>query len=633
MNIVPINIIKSNDLKIKKTNSKESEEEMNEINQIIKNDGGSKNNNEYKDLEKKKNNDVIEKLYKKYTLDGYNDLKFKILKEYKNKKLYNKLFEYSKFVIENFLLSLKQISDKFSTKSNIQPDLRNWVDIPGYKVKGQADFEKISKNPLKYGYKYVLYKLESKLIPYLNLPYIGYTKNFNRRIKNHIDDTLNSKIKSIMTGEEISRYLMKATCLALEMELNSIQTEIQQIEPQIDEDNIQDLQAISNWLDFNRGSWKSQKLYNFIIEKVIKKHFKITKLELHKERYAALSHEYDLTQNYIHYIKDKKIKGTLWPNGLNMVSGGSGGSKLEVELPIFDYIALVSLGVKHEKIIKILNSSYKYNYASSTFSERISQEFGSSQELQELVLKPVVESLIKDNEKFNLKDIAVSIDMDSKTLNYKIQEWFEGNKFGDLRALVEANIIDWENLKIYNAKIQRILKGYSVEQWKSWLISSKSKMKKEELANQLGVSWAWLYSKKFVKPLSRILLGKELDSLKLIKTELRKRVTKELLNQGKDPKDIMEDKFTVSFKSSSQMRAFYERIFSDEYVSFDNLMNTYSTNSEHFLKKYPILESGKWKRRKMEESLKKTCPICNRKVSPQGFKAHYKACKKKHNYV
>jgi len=47
MNIVPINIIKSNDLKIKKTNSKESEEEMNEINQIIKNDGGSKNNNEY----------------------------------------------------------------------------------------------------------------------------------------------------------------------------------------------------------------------------------------------------------------------------------------------------------------------------------------------------------------------------------------------------------------------------------------------------------------------------------------------------------------------------------------------------------------------------------------------------------
>lgn len=633
MNIVPIKIIKSNDLKIKKTNSKESEEEMNEINQIIKNDGGSKKNNEYKDLEKKKKNDVIEKLYKKYTLDGYNDLKFKIIKDNKNEKLYNKLLEYSKSVIENFLLSLKQISDKFSTKSNIQPDLRNWVDIPGYKVKGQADFEKISKNPLKYGYKYVLYKLESKLTPYLNLPYIGYTKSFNRRIKNHIDDTLNSKIKSIKTGEEISRYLMKATCLALEMELNLIQTEIQRIEPQVDEYNIQDLQAISNWLDFNRGSWKSQKLYNFIIEEVIKKHFKITKLEVHKERYTALSHEYDLTQNYIHYIKDKKVKGTIWPNGLNMVSGGSGGSKLEVELPICDYVALVSLGVKHEKIIKILNSSYKYNHASSTFSERISQEFGSSQELQELVLKPVVESLIKDDEKFNLKDIAVSIDMDSKTLNYKIQEWFEGNKFGDLRALVEANILDWENLKIYNAKIQRILKGYSVEQWKSWLISSKSTMKKEELANQLGVSWAWLYSKKFVKPLSRILLGKELDSLKLIKTELRKRITKELFNQGKDPKDIMEDKFTVSFKSSSQMRAFYERIFSDEYISFDNLMNTYSTNSEHFLKKYLIQESGKWKRRKIEESLKKICPICNGKFSPQGFKAHYKACKKKHNYV
>ena len=61
---------------------------------------------------------------------------------------------------------------------------------------------------------------------------------------------------------------------------------------------------------------------------------------------TTLELEHEFTTHYVHFVNGKEVIGTVYPNGLNMVPGG-GGSGLKTliyDVPLFDLVALVSLG-------------------------------------------------------------------------------------------------------------------------------------------------------------------------------------------------------------------------------------------------------------------------------------------------
>lgn len=401
--------------------------------------------------------------YKK--LKAYNYIINKIYKTHKGDKVYIKLLEYSKSTVEEYIASLERALDEASLQSQVSAsDLGKWIGTSAdVMIRGSPGFIAVMKSPLSYGYKYLVYLLKCKLTKYLDLPYIGFTSDLGRRLKDHIYDALTSYHKGTL-----NRPVQQAIVLALEIELPAILHEISRIDPSISslQDLSQNLNEFYFWLQSCGGPFTrfSKQLYNFIIEKVIKKYFDIIEVSYHKSRDGCLSRERDLTLHFRHKLADQVVKGTIWPNGLNLRPGGSGG-KLQSYLPILDYLGLASLGIKHRKICQILNKVYGQNFKENTIYKAIVREFGSFDKLLDIVLKPVVEQLIKDTERFELKrDLARALEISDVTLSKKLQEWFN-NKFSDLRALVDASFLDWSKINEYNADVQRVLRGFSKDMW------------------------------------------------------------------------------------------------------------------------------------------------------------------------
>ncbi|MBD3213346.1 MAG: hypothetical protein GF311_12120 [Candidatus Lokiarchaeota archaeon] len=439
-------------------------------------------------------------------------------------------------------------------------------------------FNKINKNPIQFGYRYIIYSFKKKNAPNKELVYIGYTKHLERRLKNHIFDSLESS-----SYENKPRYLVDAIKKEIISEFPKIEIILTQSYPNL---KINDVYEIYDFIKKNKGSELSKKIYLLLKEIVFKKKFTLKILELHRNRRSALNREKYLIKNYTHIIKNSVKKGTIWPNGFNMKSGGGGGSQKNYHVPIYDYVGLVSLGLKHEAIIKILNKSYKRKYPSSTVSESISEYFSSYRDLQSQILKPVIELLIKDNKIITLQEISSILDWDPKTLGIKIKKWYNGNGFKDLRLLMKARIEDWDNLNHNSSEIAKSLRGYTRNQWKKWLINSSKEFTMEKLAKKLHLSKHYLYKKDFVSALSRVLIGSEILSLNELKRELKILTTIKLLRQSEDPKDILEYHFCIKYKSPSQLKSFYNRIFKTRGISFFDIIEKYSDKSEKIQKKY-----------------------------------------------
>lgn len=512
-------------------------------------------------------------------LRAYENVLNKITERYGDESIFKKLIEFSSDIVQEFMENI-EIPLKITIKNNYksQTDLSKFIgDSATYIKKGTPNFSKVAERPHRYGFRFVVYHLNCKLKEFFQLPYIGEAKKFDERLSWHIRDAVRGYIDNHMT------YIQEAIASAIIKELPAIKQEIEKLGPGIGYKKF-NMIDIQNFLA-NKPSATLRVFYKFLKEKVLKKHFDMEIWEYHKERRGAFANEKLYTLNYVHYIGHKKVFGTIYPNGLNSKAGGSGGTiQARTDIPIFDYAALVSLGYKHEEIIQILNEEYEGDFPSSTVSSHISRKFGSHEELQERLLKPVVEELIKDPNDFQLFAIANAVRMDAKTLGLKLADWFEGNMFFDLKALIKAGILDWDNISDYSAESAKILRGKSIKQWKDWLVDDKLTM--DKLANNVGVTKFYLYKRDYVKRLSMILIEEELESLSLLKKILRKKITKELLQQGWDPREIFEKKFQIQFRAPFKMRAFFENLFKDEGLSFEELLNAYSYNADNYINKY-----------------------------------------------
>ncbi|MFX1281877.1 MAG: hypothetical protein ACFFA3_21180 [Promethearchaeota archaeon] len=518
-----------------------------------------------------------------YSLTAYNTVKKQIKRNNSGKYIYQRLIKVSEYDIDRFINQVRLKSSKIQLENSDNESLSFWIgDSTDVIVRGQPGFSKVSEHPTSYGYKYVVYIIKSRLKPYLDLPYIGYHKGgFYERLRTHIRDTLNSNF-----NDSVSRYIEKSILLALGKELIPIQGFILKMDLRISYNEIDNLKKIYSWLLNNKGSKNrsSNALYSFLIEDVLKKHFQVKDLEYHKKRTNALASESDKTINYKHKIKGNYVNGTIWPNGLNMVRGGSGGSNLDYDLPLLDYVSLVSLGYKHEEICKILSKVYNRAIKSSTMSTLISREFNSFELLQSRVLKPVIEDLIKSNKNFNFRDIATSVRMDPSTLDNKLKFWFDGNGFNNLKAAVNAGFLDWSKISEFNADVQKGLRGFKKSEWNEWLTKASTKTELEDIANHFGITKDWLISKKFCKKLSYPLIGEEIGLIGELRRKLRQKKVIESLSLAEDPKEVMENYFEIRYKSPSQMARFYENLFKTK-LSFEDIIRKYSSNPDKYLAK------------------------------------------------
>ncbi len=143
-----------------------------------------------------------------------------------------------------------------------------------------------------------------------------------------------------------------------------------------------------------------------------------------------------------------------------------------------------------------------------------------------------------------------------------------------------------DKLEDQSSEEAKALRGRSRSQWINWLIISSNKFTMNDLSREVGVSKRYLYKKDYVETLSECLINERYDNLSLLRRKLKKNCLIKLLNESWDPKDILEDKFGIDYRSPSQLKSFVNTLFSDEILIFEEIIRLYSINSDEILKKY-----------------------------------------------
>ncbi len=419
---------------------------------------------------------------------------------------------------------------------------------------------------------YYIYLLVCKFKPYKDLPYIGFTSNFYNRMRSRIRSSLYMHKKR----KYHKRYITEAFIKAMSKEIGAIRKFVSNYYL------ISNLEDLYDYLDRNWKSFENKKILDFIYKNVIEKHFYIDKtFESYNKKKYTLKRERELTKKFVHFIGDNKVIGTVYPNGLNAQLGGTPGAMEKIWVPLYDIIGLTSLGLSELETGTVLEQYYKKEFRRWVISDRIIEFFGSFEELQDKVFKPVVENLIKDKANFYYKDIQKALNKGEEYLNNRLERWFAGNNFSDLKILVKSEITDWTNIGVHSPKTQQYLRGYPKNKWNSWIIDNT--ITTNEMAKIVGLSPRYLRdSEHFIKPISKILIGKEVSGWVELTRLLRKKIAERFLRERWDPLEIMKLKFRLKAPHTVE---FYERLFKDENMSYEEIITAYSSNPDKFLKR------------------------------------------------
>ncbi len=416
------------------------------------------------------------------------------------------------------------------------------------------------------------------------LPYIGYTYSKNKRFINHIFQTIelfNQRGKNVKIP-----YFKQAILLSLQTNFKQIKKFMLEI-GSVSISSFKDLEL--HLRDFRRNKYNIYagiilKIYNEIMLKYfIQKDLEILQNVNVRD---VLNREKYLTLNYIHVIKGREVIGTIYPNGLNMVPGG-GGSGLKgliVDIPLFDVVALVSLGLKISEISKYLSKAYGTIYSEDLISKRIIDIWGSLKNLQDLVLKPVVESLIKDLNDYSLKEISETLKRCVVTLATQIKGWYEGAQFNELKLLIKHNKLDWSRVSGYIHDSRKNLKGYTVDDWVGWIVDES--ITQLDIAKKVGYN-SRTFVVNLIPKISHTLTGISGLSYDDTRRILRKSIIKERLRKGVSPEEILGSDFNYKsiYRESGTIRLdrveqFFETIFSDEKLSYDQIIDKYYLRSD-----------------------------------------------------
>ena len=459
----------------------------------------------------------------KYNLRGYIYLRKKIREEHGNELIHHKLLYYSELSLINFL--------ELTNLPEFKPSKKIFFG-KGYIKKDEVGFKKVKENRDKFLYKVLVYKLRFKKI-LKNKVYFGYTEHDKKRLQEHI-------ISSIETPPDTK--IKKAFCECLK-------------------DEKYDLDELYFCLDDVRNSSKYYRFINRLIGELIGNYFDFEILELHKEIDTAKEREKWYTLNYIN--KDGSI-GTI-ENGLNEVAGGSGGDY--IDLPLIDFAAMIMLGLNVKQITEIIIRIYKISVSDTTVRSRIIEIWGGIKRARKLLLKPVIEALIKDNANFEVRDIHNVLLSRCSIVRY-LKEWYSGRTFSDLKNLMKYGILDWTNLSEFD-EFERLLRSYPLNNWYQWALENESA---EKIAKLTKTSLKTIY--RTYKGISEKLVGVSDLSLREIRKIIQKKKAKELLGKCWEPKIIMENVFKMNPIGFDDVRNFYERLFNFK-LTYNQILNKY----------------------------------------------------------
>ena len=462
-------------------------------------------------------------------LKGYSFCFSYLSEENGDQLIFRYFLQYSKVVVSQIINDFDTIKNLSKKIEKIQYVFDNYGDLQpgsGYISNNDKNFEKILKSRRKFGYKAILYKIKCKIPPYINGVYFGISKNtLFKRLAEHIIAAIGPHGHDIHCQYVNLVKLHKAIRNAFNQENIDFKYEYRC------------LISKSKTPEFNKITLN-------MIENVILKYFEVDVIEIHREISTACEREKWYTKNY---MNDDCSIGTV-KNGLNELVGGSTGQY--IDLPIVDIAAMVTLGLNPKVISNTINKVYNIKVSYETVSERIRDIWDSFQNAQEIYLKPVIEFLIKDEYDFKLNEIALVINRDRSNLRQYIKRWYCGRSIRDLKNLQARGIMDWSNLSPFQENQRPELRGIPLDTWKKCAVQGVSC---RAIGEKLKLSEETI--RQTFKSIP------EIRNLKLYRESARRRIIKDHLIKGRDPKEIMRQLFKLKPKDNFDVASFYERIF------------------------------------------------------------------------
>lgn len=465
---------------------------------------------------------------KKVDLKAYNYVWDQIENKHPNNPIYIRLLKYSTLVVEVYIKKHSAITANiFKNRSKVQVTFEKEGNLcyRDYLVKGDPNFDVILNSRARYGYAAIVYKLKSELQPYKNLAYIGFSK---LTVKERVMKHLLAAIAPHGYGPECKyvNYVKLHRAIINVLERNGIHVDAEYC-----------------WVKSNKGAKTYEERMEHLFQ-ILNEHFEIETIEIHKRKKTARIKEKYYTKNY---INDDGSVGTV-ENGLNEIQGGSDGQY--IELPLIDIVAMISLGVKPKKIHKLIENLYSIDVSYATFSERIRIIWRGHSKVLELFLKPVVESLIKDDNDFNFNEICNAVNRDRSVLRKYLKVWYKGRIFPILKSMGKQGNLDWSNLPLYIEDKRPELRGVPLEMWDRWAIEGVSCKKIGEL---LG------FSEETIRQTYKCI--PELGDKQNYCNRRRREIIRKFLAKDRDPKEILIKKFKMKPKDTNSVKTFYERLF------------------------------------------------------------------------
>ena len=492
-----------------------------------------------------------------------------------------------------------------------QKTIDNSLETKGYMKYSDAAW----KSRVVLGINYVLYQFTCKLLAFEGMSYFGYTGGtVEKRIKEHIIEALKPRglpdsyatlvplhkaIREAISRDEVFRPFLGTT-----------------YKEYFEEGGTFD--EIYEYLQTNYVALKSE--VNYIDKSIFGDAFEVRKVELTREKSKVLSRENWHTLNY----KNEKglvknIKGTVTPNGLNAVEGGLGGGR-EVEVPLIDIAAMLSLGLTYTAMTEILNEKYDSfgdfdKLSQEVLAKKIRNTFGSKHEAYMKFLLPVIEDLLKLDLDFTRADILAAIGWSKGKFTRHFGEMTLLKQLISTSGAIDQNIIN-KYLKASNLDksiiqsaeglYRELTRGVSLEQWKKWAIEGES-------ARVIGESFPKKMSsdtiKDTYKDISHLLLGKQYVGLSYqeVTKELRRRIIIEKFrNPGGVPVmisgggrgneglawKICVDEFGLNPKGNYAVKLIFERIWKGKSspgdlgaytMTFQQIVDAYYNKPRNFL--------------------------------------------------
>jgi hypothetical protein len=229
----------------------------------------------------------------------------------------------------------------------------------------------------------------------------------------------------------------------------------------------------------------------YIKSEIIKKHFNLNKVELVQGIDAAREREKHYTKNY---RNPDGTKGTVFPYGLNSIEGGSGGGKT-LDLPMMDIAAMLTLGLSYKIIAEILYKEYGISVIEQTIGERVRSIWGSTREMRQKLILPVIEYLLMYNIDTTLQDITHPLQWGEKRFN----RYFGSiillkammKKFGHFDISILNDYLRQGSPTDYgkSSGLSQFLANYGLEKYKSYAKASNTILASYELDDSILKSY------------------------------------------------------------------------------------------------------------------------------------------------